>query len=210
MIVRSAAKATLLATSLMIFAACAEKVAQPPAPPPMPAPTPVRSGTISQETVKATAKVDKINYKTRMITLRRSDGTRVTIHAGDQVQRLNEIKKGDTVVTEYYQSLAYKLVKPGEAAEGSMVVAGGVERAEDNQPPGVAGVAVATVVAKITAINRETSTVTLSDGKGAPQEVKVRDPRRLEAAKVGDKVELTYTEALAISIEKAPKTPKKK
>jgi hypothetical protein len=36
-------------------------------------------------------------------------------------------------------------------------------------------------------------------------DVKVQDPKNLENVKVGDQVAITYTEALAISVEKAKK-----
>jgi len=38
----------------------------------------------------------------------------------------------------------------------------------------------------------------------------VRDPKNLENVKVGDQVEITYTEALAISVQKPGKPPQKK
>ena len=197
-----------IAVCLAAFAACSTKATAPvppPAPAPTPVPTPVRSGTVSEGTVKTTATVEKIDQKTRHVTLRRADGTKTSFRVDDKVKNLKQVKKGDVVVAEYYESLAYKLLKPGEGTPG-MAVAGGVERAETGEMPGIAGAAVATITAKITAVDRKNSTVTLEGADGEPHEVKVRDPRRLEAAQVGDLVELTYTEAVAISVEKPAKS----
>jgi len=38
----------------------------------------------------------------------------------------------------------------------------------------------------------------------------VKDPKKIEGLKVGDKVQVTYTQALAISVEAAPKAPASK
>jgi hypothetical protein len=55
----------------------------------------------------------------------------------------------------------------------------------------------------VTSINKGTSEATLVGPDGVSNVVKVRDPRRLDAVEVGDVVDLTFTEALAISVEKA-------
>jgi Cu/Ag efflux protein CusF len=198
-------RAITLAAGLATLAACSTKSTPPPvAQMAAPVATPVTSGTIAAEVVRAEATVEKIDYKTRHVTLKRADGSKTSFRVDDRVKRLSEIKKGDVVVAEYYQSLAYQLLQPGEAAVGT-AVAGGVERAQQGDQPGIAGAAVATITAKITKIDRANSLVTLEGPEGEPQEVKVRDPKRLEAAKVGDLVELTYTEAVAISVEKPGK-----
>jgi hypothetical protein len=47
--------------------------------------------------------------------------------------------------------------------------------------------------------------VTFKGPEGNSHTVKAQDPKNLEKVKVGDKVEITYTEALGISVEKAKK-----
>ena len=46
-------------------------------------------------------------------------------------------------------------------------------------------------------------TITSQDGKKAS--FKVEDPKNLQGVKVGDQVEITYTQALAISVAPAGK-----
>jgi Cu/Ag efflux protein CusF len=46
--------------------------------------------------------------------------------------------------------------------------------------------------------------VTLTGPEGNSVTIKVKDPKKLNGVKVGDDVEITYTQALAISVEKAP------
>ena len=66
-----------------------------------------------------------------------------------------------------------------------------------------------TIVATIEAINEAKGSVTLRGPEGRSVDVTARDPKNLKKVKVGDLVEITYTEALAVSIEPAPKGPAK-
>ena len=62
-----------------------------------------------------------------------------------------------------------------------------------------------TVTATIEAIDAKKNRVTLKGPEGKTQEIKVKDPKNLKNVKVGDQVVLTYTEALAVSVEPAKK-----
>jgi ribosomal 50S subunit-recycling heat shock protein len=69
------------------------------------------SGTI--ETVGfMTARVEEIDYKTRKVGLMMPEGKMVRFTAGDQVKRLNEVKKGDEVVVQYMQKISIKVTSP--------------------------------------------------------------------------------------------------
>jgi len=61
--------------------------------------------------VTSVATVTAIDYKKRMVTLQRSDGTSSTIHVGPEVKRLNDVKKGDQVVVEVTEALAVSVQK---------------------------------------------------------------------------------------------------
>ena len=56
----------------------------------------------------------------------------------------------------------------------------------------------------IQAIDETVPSVTVKTEDGRKMSVKVEDKKNLEGVKVGDKVQITYTRALAISVE-APK-----
>ena len=47
--------------------------------------------------------------------------------------------------------------------------------------------------------------MTLKGPEGKTVTVKAENPENLKKVKVGDEIEITYTEALAISVEKAKK-----
>jgi hypothetical protein len=71
-------------------------------------------------------------------------------------------------------------------------------------PAGAIGEQV-TVTATIVAVDKAARTVTIKGPGGDTEVVKARDPKNLEAISAGDLVELTYTRALVIALDKAAK-----
>jgi hypothetical protein len=183
---------------------CAAHKQAAPAPPPAVAVAPLPSGVVGANLVSVTAKVKAINHKTRMVTLQRPDGSVIKFKAGDQVRNLPQVKVGDEVNATYYESLAYEVKKPGDATPGA-AVAQGLKRAKLGEKPGGAAGQVTTITATIAAIDKGADTVTLETPDGETTTIKARNPDNLNRVSVGDLVEITYTQALAISVE----TPKK-
>ncbi len=212
-------KALLLASCATAIGGCAAKkeqpaapmVAQAPASQPaaQPAPTPIVSGTVAENTTTVTATVQSVNQQTRMVTLKGPHGKTATIHVGDAVQNLPQVKKGDQVVVTYYESLAYDVMKAGDAKRG-VTEATAVGGAAPGEMPAGVGARAVTVTAKIKAIDKKNNTVTLKGPQGNMRTVKVKDPSKLDKVKVGDLVSITYTEALAISVEPTTKRAAKK
>jgi Cu/Ag efflux protein CusF len=95
--------------------------------------------------------------------------------------------------------------KPGDAVPGASVAAT-ADRAELGEKPGATGARVTTVTATIAGIDKSAGTVTLKGPEGNLTTIKARDPQNLNRVSVGDLVQITYTEALGISVE----TPTKK
>jgi Cu/Ag efflux protein CusF len=156
------------------------------------------------EAVSITATVEKVDLKKRLVTLKGPEGNEVTIHVDKRVKNLPQVKKGDEVVANYFESIAVDLHKHGEPPE--VAAAGGVATAKPGEMPGGVAVRRLQVTATISAIDPAKSSVTLTGPRGNAFPVKVKDPARLEGLKVGDAVDVTYTEALAISVEKPTKT----
>jgi Cu/Ag efflux protein CusF len=183
---------------------CAASHKQAPAPAAV-ASAPPPSGVVGENLEHATAKVKALDLKTRMVTLQRPDGSLIKFKAGDEVRNLPQVKVGDDVNVTYYESLAYEVKKPGEAVPGA-AVAEGLERAKLGEKPGGAAGRVTTITATIAAIDKVAGTVTLRGPDGEDTTIKARNPDNLNRVSVGDLVDITYTEALAISVE----TPGKK
>jgi hypothetical protein len=61
------------------------------------------------------------------------------------------------------------------------------------------------VTVTITAIDPKVPSVTFKGPAGNSRTVKVMQPEKLQGVAVGDTVDITYTEALAVKVEKAAK-----
>ncbi len=162
----------------------------------------------SSEAVMVRATVESIDPAARTVTLKGPRGKSFTVSVDDKVKNLSEVKVGDEVVATYYEAIAFELKKPGEAVPGKSVTEGVVTPQSGPGAPGV-GSRQVKVVATIEAIDTRKGTVTLKGPEGKSVEVTARDPKNLRKVKVGDLVEITYTAALAISIQPAPKGPAK-
>jgi len=164
-----------------------------------------KPATVS-ETVKATAAVKAVDYDKRLITLQGPDGKAFTVEAGPEVKRLKEIKAGDTVVVQYTQAIAAELKKAG--APSGTAVKEDVARAKASEAPGVKGTREVKATVTIDSVDLKNNIVTFTGPQGNVNVVAVQRPQMrefLKTLKVGDKVDLTFTEAMAVSVEPAKK-----
>jgi Cu/Ag efflux protein CusF len=157
-----------------------------------------------ERVVTATATVEAIDLQKRTVKLKGEKGNVFDITVSEEARNLPQVKVGDLVVVKYYESVAYRLLKPGEAAPGTQETETIARAKPGEKPAGVVGREV-TITATIQAIDKKKQTVTLKGPDGKTVTVKAEKPKNLEKVKVGDEVEITYTEALAISVEKAKK-----
>jgi Cu/Ag efflux protein CusF len=148
-------------------------------------------------TVEAT--VEEIDHDSRKVTLKRPDGKTVTIEADEGVKNLPQVEVGDRVTVEYIEAVAIQVFAPGEMTpENSVVTA--VSSAKPGEKPAGVAMEEITAVATINAIDKANGLVTLAGTEGRVKTVKARNPENLEKVAVGDKVMITYTEAIAISV----------
>ena len=158
------------------------------------------------ETVKMTATVKAVDYDNRLITLQGQDGKSLTVEASPEVKRLKEIKAGDTVVINYTQGIAAELKKAG--APSGVSVKEDVSRAKASEKPGISGQREVKATVTIDAVDLKNNIVTFTGPQGNVNIVAVQRPQMREfikTLKAGDKVDVTYTEAVAVSVEPAAK-----
>ena len=67
----------------------------------------------------------------------------------------------------------------------------------------MAGARQVTLIADVVDVDPKASTITLKGPKGNTVKLDVRNPDQFKVVKKGDQVEVTYTEALALSVEPA-------
>ena len=150
-----------------------------------------------------TATVVAIDLQTRVVTLKGEDGEVRDIKVGEEAVNLPQVKVGDLVTVKFYESIAVEVIKPGTvmgAGEKTSIV-----RAKPGEMPRGMVAKQVSVTATITGIDKQKSTITLKGPEGKLNTVKVQDPANLEKVKVGDDLMITYTEALAISVEHVKK-----
>jgi hypothetical protein len=200
---------TLSAAAVLIITACGGKppaepaaTETPPATPPAAAvpPAPV---TV-EEVVERTATVEAIDLENRLITLKADDGEVATIQVSEEVRNLPQVKVGDRVVARYYEAIGAQVSTPATPDAPTIDLA--AERAaEGEQPAGAVGRRL-TVPVTIASVKDDGKVVSFYGQDGLMRVIEVQRPEGQAFArglKEGDKVELTYTEALAISVEPA-------
>jgi len=158
---------------------------------------------VKERAAVMTATVQAIDLNTRIVTLKGPKGEVRDIKVGEEAVNLPQVKVGDLVTVKYYESLAIEVIKPGTvsgAGEKSAIV-----RAKPGEMPGGMAARQSTVTATVTAIDKKKGTISLKGPEGKTVVAKAEDPKNLDKVKVGDELMITYTEALAISVEKAKK-----
>jgi len=195
-------KLSIAALCLAWASGCATpEVAAPAAAAPAPAPAAAPRGETLVATVELTATVTAINQTTREVTLKKEDGTEVSFVASEDVKNLAQVKVGDMLHVVYGEALAYEVRKGGTTVAPATAIAGGA--AELGQRPAGALARQTTATVVITAIDATVPSVTFQGPAGNTRTIKVLHPEKLEGVSVGDTVELTFTEALAIKVVEA-------
>src|SRR5215467_13442156 len=151
-------------------------------------------------TVRGT--VEAIDKDKQTVTLKGPNRS-LTLRVRD-ASKLDAIKVDDPVVGKYYEALMVEVKKPGESTPGTSAQQAVVTSKPGETPAGAVAQQL-TATATIVAIDKKAQTATIKGPEGNTVTVKARDPKNLDKVKVGDNVEITYTEALAISLDKSAK-----
>jgi hypothetical protein len=147
----------------------------------------------------STATIQAIDSTARTVVLRDEKGDEDTYYAGPQITRFDELKVGDTVKTTYRESVVLQIRKPGEPEAPTTAVAttGGT----GPLPAGtMASQQKMTVTVKAIDPDLPSITVTTSDGRTVTR--KVDDKKNLTGVNVGDLIDITYTRAILMSVER--------
>jgi hypothetical protein len=158
-----------------------------------------QSKTIPGKTETVTATVEAIDHANRRVTVKKADGTYNEFYAPSEFKRFDTLKVGDKITARYYENIVLQLKPVGEKD---------VDKASDavTRAAGTAGTAARqrTITATITEIDPNVPSITFSGPNGWKYSSRVEDKQALSKVKVGDKVDITWTEALIVSLD----TPK--
>jgi Cu/Ag efflux protein CusF len=150
--------------------------------------------------LEGTSVVQKINKKTREVTLKRQDGSVMSVVVGPEVRNFNQIKVGDIVEAKAIELLA---IAVGPAAtqvrERRETTGRGDTRSALGEKPAATTRRTVEIVATVQHVDPQARTVVV---KGAVQTValKVGEDVDLSSIKVGDNVYVVYIESYSISV----------
>jgi Cu/Ag efflux protein CusF len=162
---------------------------------------PGKAGVVANERV--TAVVAAIDQATRKVTLREADGSLLSFTASPEVRNLAQVKVGDTVTLSHTTALVLELRKASGGIRERVETEGAARTAPGQMPGAVVGREVR-VVADVVSINAQKKTVRLR-GPQRTVDLRVDDPKQLAGIKVGDQVEATFIDAVALVVEPGAK-----
>ncbi|MDC4203219.1 MAG: copper-binding protein [Candidatus Manganitrophus sp.] len=153
---------------------------------------------VRAEKTTITAEVKGIDKANRLVTLQTPDGQTKTIQVPEEARNFDQIKVGDKVTMDYLQAVAVDIRKAGEMKPPSQKET--VEVAPKGEKPSGKMVKTTQITANVEAIDPSKHTVTLKGPQGNSMTFEVDPEVKLDKIKVGDKVDVQYTEALAIKV----------
>ena len=160
---------------------------------------------VISDTDQVTATVESVDQKDRTVLLSGPKGDLLTVKAGPEVRNLAQVKPGDRVIIRYHESLAVQMAPPTTATPPVQTTTRQTTAPLGQRPAGTqAEVTRARVT--ITSVDRAHNRVSFVGPARIERTAQVEDPemrRFLRTLKPGDQVELTYTDALAFSVEPA-------
>ena len=145
-----------------------------------------------------------IDHDARSVQLKDRSGFTKTVKVGSDAINLDQVQVGDIVTVNYAETIVIKAfgadaIKAGQESESIFA------RAAKGEMPAKATATAKTIVLTITAIDLKNSLVTLKDLQGNTKTFRPRLIENLKQVKVGDKVAISFAEALAISVKKGTK-----
>jgi Cu/Ag efflux protein CusF len=156
--------------------------------------------THASKPVTMTATIEAIDHDTRMITFKNKEGETTIIYAGPEVRRFEELKIGDVVTFTTTESVVYQIRKPGEPATASAKDEPVIVRTAGSKPGGTK-TEQETKTVMVKAVDEKQSAVTITTEDGKTMSFRVEDKKLLKGLQAGDRVVITYTTAVAISVK---------
>lgn len=159
-----------------------------------------QSKTLSGNVQTIAGSIEAIDTPNRSITLRRTDGTYQTIYVPQDIKRFGELKVGQKVTLRSYETIVMRVQQPG--AKPIDEVSRAVTPAADGSKSGSVA-RQRTITAMIAAIDPAVPSVTFTGPNGWKYSSRVDDKALLAKVKVGDKLDITWTDATLVSVEDA-------
>jgi Cu/Ag efflux protein CusF len=161
-----------------------------------------RAQTVTKaEVQKASVTITAIDTLSRTITVKGDDGKEDTIWAPPEMARFNELKVGDRVNLTYAESLVFQLRKPGAASQKPSETA--AVAATGTALPGAKAARQVTTTVTVKSVDPAVPSITVTTADGRTVTRKIADKANLQGVAPGDRIDITYTEAILANVERA-------
>ena len=152
------------------------------------------------DTTTKTGTVEAIEQSSRSVTVRDEKGELRTITVPASVERFSEVKIGDKLTVTYYDTITIRKKEAGEPDVNTLT--GAKTPTPGDKPAGTAAVQRA-ITATIDQIDMNVPSISFKGPSGWAYSSKVQDKKALSQVKVGDRVDITWTEAMLVSMAPA-------
>jgi len=148
----------------------------------------------------ATAIVETIDMRDRAVLLRGETGNLLTVHVPREVRNLPQMRPGDRVSINVVNTVAARIARPGEPLPQSTATAA---RTAAGERPGGLFVDHQRMRVRVEGVDAPSNTVAFIGEDRVPRRMTLRDPAMqalLPSLRVGDEVDVTFTEAVSLRV----------
>lgn len=162
--------------------------------------TPGIAGGTIDETTTVEAKILAVNPAERTLRLVDDNGNRADFKVGSEVKNLDQLEAGEKIVATLKERMTVYVQDGNDGTSAAYAQA--IASAPKGAKPGALSAEAYQVVARVTAINKDTRMASLKFVDGKTRDVKVRSDVDLDRYHVGDSVIIRVTNALAMVTKK--------
>jgi hypothetical protein len=164
----------------------------------------LQDGAVTADQTEAVITVVRVDLDKRTVTFRGARGGVATVDVPPESQNLDRVKPGDRFRVKYVESVAVGIRKGGAPAEAETKE---VRMAPKGGTPGGVVVQTRTRSVMVEAVDYTSRYVAVRGAGGQTMALKVADGIPLEQLSAGDRITVTFTQALALSMEAEPAKP---
>ena len=155
----------------------------------------------ASEVAVVTGRVERVDGFSRSLTIKTGDGAAHTVYVGPELAIFRELKVGDTVLVRIVESIIVE-ARPGAKTTSLMDTTAAAKKAPEAAQGDVLQQLKAVVT--IVSVDSPTQMVVYKGADNRAVQRQVRDPRLLDGLKAGDVIEITFTRARAIDLQRQP------
>jgi hypothetical protein len=155
-----------------------------------------------EKTTKASVLVTRLDLANRHLSVKNEAGDEYTIDVDPAVKNLAQVKVGDKITVTYYQSVAASMSKDADSTKATNQAE--AQTAEEGERPGATARSTTSLPVTIVSVDTQKNVVKFRGNDDLVRSTDVVSPEGkdfIKNLKAGDKVMLTYTESVAISVD---------